>query len=156
MIKKNGFTLIELMMAVAMMGILLSIAIPQYKQYVIRSNRVAMQAEIMQIVAGLERQKAIQLTYNGATLQTLYGSTNNPPTYPKTAQGRAVLYSLFLKFPPDAAVPRGAAWVLSALPENTQFGDGAMAVDNTGRRCWNKDNQNGCTLSDPNQAWSSR
>ena len=50
-LRKNhrGFTLIELMITAAIVAILASVALPSYQQYVIRSNRAAAQAEMMDI-----------------------------------------------------------------------------------------------------------
>ena len=47
--KHKGFTLIELMVTVVIVAILASIAIPSYRQYVIRGNRTAAQAVMMEI-----------------------------------------------------------------------------------------------------------
>ena len=48
--RKNGFTLIELMITVAIVGILAAIALPAYQDYVIR----AQVSEGMTIVGGLQ------------------------------------------------------------------------------------------------------
>ena len=53
--KNSGFTLIELMIAVMIIGILAAIAIPSYQQYVTRSNRTEGMALLQEAAARQER-----------------------------------------------------------------------------------------------------
>jgi type IV pilus assembly protein PilE len=50
MIKQKGFTLVELMVVVAIVAILAAIAFPNYREYVKRGNRRAAQAAMMDII----------------------------------------------------------------------------------------------------------
>lgn len=69
---KKGFSLIELLVAVAIVGILAAVAIPSYQSYVVKSNRAAAQSFMMDL-ANREKQYMLDArTYaNYSTLGVL-------------------------------------------------------------------------------------
>ena len=70
--KQSGFTLIELMVTLAVAGILMSIAIPNYQTFILNS-RITAQANEFMAAVGLTRSEAIKR----ATKVSICKSANN-------------------------------------------------------------------------------
>lgn len=68
---QRGFTLIEVMIAVVIVGILAAIAYPSYMDHVRRSHEAEAIGQILSLASKLEAYRSKKFTYAGATVATL-------------------------------------------------------------------------------------
>lgn len=64
-----GFTLIELMIVVVVVGILAAIALPNYREQVVNSRRATAGACLVEVAQAMERWYTTNMTYVGAAPQ---------------------------------------------------------------------------------------
>ena len=68
--RQNGFTLIELMIVIAIIGILAAVAVPAYSNYVTKSRRVDGQITLQEVAQQMERCRTQNFTYAGCSAAT--------------------------------------------------------------------------------------
>lgn len=126
--KGAGFTLIEVMIAVAIIGILAAIAYPSYQEYINKSRRAEAQVALLELSQFLERHYTAKGGYliNG----TSGGSGPVLPFTKAPRDGTQEFYTLSL----NAVTAR--TYTLQAAPKNGMAGDkcGTFTLTNTGKK----------------------
>jgi type IV pilus assembly protein PilE len=146
----SGFTLVELMVAVAIMAIISALAMPFYTQYSQRTFRSEGQADLMGCAQALERFASVSFTYENSadTDADGIGDDDDGPianaicTPDSVTQGR---YAIIVN-------ATAAGFVLTATPAGQMAGDGVMTFDSIGNRGWDQ-NADGDTTDADEQTW---
>ena len=138
--RTHGFSLIELMIVVAIIGILASIAYPSYQEQVRQSRRAEAEAVLLEATQFMERFFTVNSRYHQTTAGTAVALPAALTRSPK--EGGTIRYNVSL-----AAVGANT-YTLQAVPVAADAGCGTLSVDQAGNKgatgtlgratCWGK------------------
>ena len=134
--KENGYTLIELLITVAIVGILASISIPSYNSYVMKSDRTEGKSFILEIMQRQEKfynenntytTTLSDLGYAGATATSEKGHY----TVTATAGADGIADNVVLTAEPIGSQARDTECGSFVMNSN-----GAKSVSTSATTCW--------------------
>ncbi|MDD5320256.1 MAG: type IV pilin protein [Methylococcales bacterium] len=141
--RSAGFTLIELMIAVAIIAILAAIAVPAYSEYVTRSKRADGKAALLSLQLAQEKYRANCAQYatgiHASTMSCILGGTHNLVSSTTSPDG---YYTIAI----TAADANG--YTTTAAPTFTDAKCGTLGINQAGTKtetgsdtaanCWGK------------------
>jgi type IV pilus assembly protein PilE len=122
--EQRGFSLIELMIVIVIIGVLAAIALPNYDQYRIKANRADAQVVLMDIAQRQQRFLMDSRRY-AADLVTLGVVVPD-----NVDQNYTIAFNLPVATPPS--------FTITATPKagSRQSADGVLSIDQAGTKLW--------------------
>jgi len=123
----HGFSLIELLIAVSIVGVLVAVALPSYQQSVLRGGRAEAQSILMEVASDQERFYSINNSYS-ANADPL---ADPPQSTRDSDSGR---YEVSVTACAGGNI--GNCFLATATPQGSQADDSCttLTINNTGQR----------------------
>ena len=134
MTKSKGFTIIEVLIVVAILGILAAIAIPQVTKYTTNARRADGKTALLAAAQAMERYYTNNYSYVGATI-----GPDTTDLIPETSDSGYYI----LSFVQNGTNPSASAFKIQAVGQDKQASDTVcltMTINQLGQKtpsaCW--------------------
>ena len=135
----RGFSLIELLVALAILAIATAVALPIYNNYSVRAERTGIQADLLRCAQGMERHANVAMNYEGAvdTDDDGAGDASTGVVSGNICEVVSTAYTVTVRAADDTRfVLRARAVHADSLVGR----DGMLELDSTGARRWDRNN----------------
>lgn len=144
-VNQKGFTLIELMIVVAIIGVLAAIAYPSYQGYIERTNRADMMSEMHQIASRIESNKINYQRYDRVPLSSIFSSTVATDGSTNFPVSGSALYTVTVgtgswgetDWTTSTGTLGGRDWTIRAIPASGKrmANDGSLTLNSQEVKC---------------------
>jgi len=131
--KQSGVTLIELMVVVAIIGIIAAIGYPSYQNYVVQTNRTECQSALVQMANAMERYYTLATPSSYVGAATGGAATGSPAIFATQAPlGATATCNLTI----SAASINDYVLAATPIAGSILAGDGLLTLNAAGQKCW--------------------
>lgn len=135
----RGFSLVELLLALAILTIATAVAAPIYNAYSIRAERTGIQADLMRCAQGMERHANAAMSYEGA-VDTDGDGAGDASTGLVSANICRVDVTAYTLTVHGADPTRFVLRARAVRPDSLLGQDGMLELDSAGDRRWDRNN----------------
>ncbi|MFV0478306.1 MAG: type IV pilin protein [Parahaliea sp.] len=148
--RDSGFTLIELMIVIVIIGILVTVALPVYENSVRKAKRAEAKAALIGFSQAMERHYGDNYSYVGAATSSTLPAAPLERVFsarvPVDGDSASPTYNLSIQAATDTI------YTLRATPVagTTQADDGVLEINHLGRKSWDRDNNSSFSATEHN------
>ena len=144
--RTKGFTLIELMIVVAIIAIIAAVGFPSYQNYIVQTNRTQCQSALAQMANAMERHYTLSTpsSYTGAAIGP--ANTGLPSVFATQAPLDATpTCNLTI----DDSSVNDYSLAATPIAGTVLAGDGMSTLNAAGQKCWHDGDDTGANTCSP-------
>ncbi len=146
--RQNGVTLVELMIVIAIVGIIATVGYPSYINVSQATYRAAAQSDLMALAGALERHKLANYTYHGAGASG--ANTGVPAVFATYSPSQESASNKRFDLTISNMNTNGTAYTITATPVTAggMADNGVLVYFSDGRKAWDKNNNGSISASE--------
>lgn len=138
--RQSGFTLLELLIVIAILGVIVTVGYPSFTHISQSNYRTAGQSDLMAFASAMERHKLANYTYKAAAING--ENTGQPTVFATYSPSQEPMANKRYELTICTLNATGTQYTIKATPvsDGIMFGNGDLYYFSDGRKAWDKNN----------------